>query len=167
MKKGTKLLFIILGIIAIIVIWILIMWKTTGTVGFNKTPITGEEFTSTMKDNGLEIYDATSQLQKEYFESGFIAYNDDLQVEYYSLVDDNYAKQFYTSIVSSLRDESKDSIFELSTNKTVAFGNYATFTQTNDGKYYYISRIDNTIVCVGVNEEFKTNIDELMNKIKY
>lgn len=167
MKKGTKILFIILGIIVTIAIWFFVMWKMTGAQGFSKTPVTEEEFSTAMENKGLEIYDATSQVQQDYFNSCLIAYNDELQVEYYSLTSESYAEQFYSSVVTSLREESAGTLEGLSNNKMVAFGNYATFTQTNDGTYYYISRVDNTVVCVGVDEELKSDVEQLINIIKY
>ena len=54
-----------------------------------------------------------------------------------------------------------------SASATVSMNNYATYSLTTNGKYKYLSRIDNTLVYIDVDESYKDIVKDIMKEIGY
>ena len=119
-----------------------------------------------MSKKGYMVQDATS----EFAEYGYVAKvhlalssNERYQIEYYELIDTEYAVAFY---------ENNKAIFEASaenatTQTTVNLKNHSKYTLSTNGKYKVLSRIDHTVIYIDVDEEYKDEVKELLKELGY
>ena len=85
------------------------------------------------------------------------------QIEFYVMSDEKNAKSFY----ENNREIFKENATNSNVNTEVNLGNYSKYTQTSNGKYSVISRIDNTIIYLNVDEKNKENIEEILETLGY
>lgn len=163
MKKGAKIAIIIVVcvlVIAAIVAGVFIIANR------EKPAKTAEEFDSIMEEKGYRIINAIAQFSGiDEIKSADIALEDDAnyQIEFYEIVDEDTAKQFY---------ESNKKIFEESKGDTsvytdVSGKNYAKYTLTTDGKYMVISRIDNTVIYISIDSAYKDVVSDILKELGY
>jgi len=55
----------------------------------------------------------------------------------------------------------------VSSSTTSNMKNYSTYSLNTNGTYKYLSRIDNTLVYVDVDEDYKDDVKEIMKEIGY
>lgn len=165
MKK--KVLFIVLGVVLFFLI--------VGTIGVmaiinmankQKTPITSSDFKTTMESKGYVVTDATSQFSGyDYVKKVYVAQSSDAsyQIEFYQMSDESYAATFYSNNKSIFASSAGTS-----TGNTEFSGkNYSKYSLTSNGKYQYISRIDNTVVYLSVDSSYVDNAKDIVKKLGY
>lgn len=159
-----KKLLIVIGII-ILVLMIVIGSAIFIWLNKEKTPILAEDFYSIMEKKGYTMTDATSQFDQytNYIKKAYIAQNTDYQIEFYELSSEENAISMYNTNKSRFESQKSDS----SSYATVSMKNYSTYALTTNGKYKYISRIDNTMIYLDVDEEYKDTIKKLIKEIGY
>lgn len=159
MKKTTK---IVLLIIVLLVVFVLAF------TNFNKekTSLTTSDFISIMSSKSYSTVDALSQFSEyDYIKEVTIALSGDNthQIEFYVLEDESYAAQFYNNN-RAIFESTKDN---MSAETSVSINNYAKYTLSTSGKYNVVSRINNTVIYLSVDESYKDSINELLEELGY
>lgn len=165
-RKGIGLVAIILIIVAILVIGAIITGVVIINKNKNKESITANEFKDKMEDMNYIIVDAKNQFEEyDYIEKVYLAVPEDYeyQIEFYEMDREEQAITFY--------NHNKD-IFEsykssISSETSVNIGNNAKYTLTTEDEYRLLSRIDNTVIYVHVDKEYKDKIKETLKEIGY
>ena len=159
MKKTLS----IIGIIVIVLIVIILI--VFGVLNKEKTPISANTFISTMESKGYTIINTTSQFSQypNYVAESYIAKNQDYQIEFYELTNKENAINMYNTNKTKFESQKTDS----SSYVTVNMSNYSTYSLTAGGKYKYLARIDNTLVYIDVDENYKDIVKDIMKEIGY
>jgi len=162
MKKSM-----IIGIIAIVaVILITVIGVVFTKLNKEKPSIDAQTFKTTMEEKGYQLADAKSQFSEyDYIEKVYLAADSKFsyQIEFYQLVDNDYANKFY--ITNMTKFENSKSSSSIETN--VSMKNYSKYTLLSNGKYMVISVINNTAIYVNVDESHKEEVDNILNELGY
>lgn len=131
-----------------------------------KTSVTVDEFAETVKLKGLEVADITSVFNAQFdpdVKKGCLAKTADYKIEFYELNNESDATYMYNGNKSKFESQkgSTSSYF------TVSKNNYNTYTLTTNGRYQYISRVDNTFLYIDVAEEYKDAVKNIVNELGY
>ena len=159
MKKGL----IIAVIVAIIVVVVFLV--AFNTLNKEKTSISANVFNSTMKEKGYVMTDTTNQFAQygSYMTKSYIAQKIGYQIEFYELSSEENAIDMYDTNKSKFESQKSNS----SISSTASMKNYSTFSMTTNGKYKYLSRINNTLVYVDIDENYKDTVKDIMKEIGY
>ena len=136
-----------------------------GVLNKEKTPISANTFSSTMESKGYTIINTTSQFSQypNYMQESYVAVNTDYQIEFYELTSEENAISMYNTNKAKFESQKTDA----SSYVTVNMSNYSTYSLTTEGKYKYLSRIDNTLVYIDVDESYKDIVKDIMKEIGY
>lgn len=132
----------------------------------NKTSITSDDFKNKMESNGYTVQDATSQMASyDYIKKVYIAISNDstYQIEFYELSDSDYATSFFNNN-KSIFEDSKSSV---STETSVNLGNHNKYSLTANDKFKVVSRIDNTVIYLDVDENYKSSVKDILDDLGY
>ncbi len=163
MKKSTK---IIIAVSIILVIAILATIAIFAFVNQEKKAITFEEFKTNMEEKGFIISDVTSEFTEYgYIETVCIAASQDYsyQIEYYKLLNEEYAVKFYNKNKSIFENEKTGASVETEKNGK----NYLKYALETNGKYSALSKIDNTVMYVNADATFKNDIKSILKELGY
>ncbi len=161
MKK--KPVVIVLIVIALI---IAILGVVFVNLNKEKTSITASSFKNSMEQKGYIVSDANSQFSEyDYVKQVYVATNSDYsyQIEFYELSDENSAMNFYNNN-KSIFESSKGNA---STETNASLKNYSKYTLSANGKYMVVSRIDNTVVYVNVDDSYRNTVKDLLKELGY
>ncbi len=156
MKKVKRLL---MGVLCFVVLFTL-----TGCG--NKTSITSADFKSKMESKGYTVQDATSQMSEyDYINQVYIAISSDstYQIEFYELSDSDYASSFFNNNKKTFENSKSSGSAETS----VSAGNNAKYTLTTNGKFKVVSRIDNTVIYLNVDDDYKSSVKDVLKDLGY
>ena len=159
MKKAL----IIIGIIVVILVGIVLI--VFNTLNKEKTPISASTFNTTMEGKGYEMTDTTSQFAQyeNYMSESYVAQKIGYQIEFYELTNEENAISMYNANKTKFESQKTNA----SASTTASMNNYSTYSLTTNGKYKYLSRIDNTLVYVDVDESYKDVVKDIMKEIGY
>lgn len=164
-KKGWIILAIILVIIigSIVGVTALIINLANKT----KDPITATKFESIMEEKQFSIINSKTQFEEyDYIKDSMIAMQNDgdYQIEFYVMDDTSNAAAFFKSNKSIFENKASDSS---KSRISTTFKNGETFKLNSNGKYMAVSRIDNTVVYVNVDSEYKDSVDDILKDLGY
>ncbi len=161
-----KKIFIVIGIILVV----LLVLGGIALVIFNvlnkeKTSISADNFSAIMESKGYVMTDTTSQFSQyeNYMLKSYVAQKSDYQIEFYELSTIENAISMYNT--NKAKFESQKS--SVSAGATSSMKNYSTYSLSTNGKYKYLARIDNTLVYVDVDENYKDIVKDIMKEIGY
>jgi len=159
MKKSVKIIIAILIVILIAGVSVFFLLNK------EKTSITAEEFKTIMVDKGYTFVDVKQQFAiYDFIEKAYIALKDkDYQIEFYETSDNESAIYLYNHNMSLA--ENKKTSGHIRT--TMQGKNYSEYTLISEGKYKYISRINNTMVYVDVDTEYQEEVKEILKELGY
>lgn len=156
---------VMIAIIAVVIILVIL-----GVIFINlnkeKTSITASSFYTTMSQKEYSVQDATSQFSDyDYVQQVYIAASNDYsyQIEFYELSDDSYATSFYNNNKSIFESSKGNASAETS----VSLKNYSKYTLSSSGKYSVVSRIDNTVIYVNVDDKYKDTVKAVLDELGY
>lgn len=162
-KKNTNKKTTII-IIAIIVLIIALCIGAYSLLNKPKTAISADTFNSSMTDKNYAVVDIINQYNEyDYIKKAYVAKNDNYQIEFYETSNNDYAIQMYDNNKQTFENEKSDSSIET----TKSAKNYSVYSLTVNGKYKYISRIDNTIIYINADKEYKDEIKEVIKELGY
>lgn len=155
-------------IIAIIAVTIVVAIIGVIFVNLNKekNSITASNFYTIMSQKEYSVQDASSQFSGyDYVKQAYIAISKDYnyQIEFYELLDDAYATSFYNNN-KSIFEASKGNA---SSETSVGLKNYSKYTLSSNGKYRVVSRIDNTVIYVDVDDNYEDTVKALLDELGY
>ena len=158
MKKS---LIIVLAIISIMII---VMVVIIGAVFINlnkeKISITALDFKNTMEQKDYVIIDASNQFsQYDYISQVYIARDSssNYQIEFYELLDENYATSFYNYNKSIIESSKENASAETS----YSLKNYSKYMLYANGKYIGVSKINNTVIYRNVDDEYRETVKDI------
>lgn len=146
------------------VVCVLLIFMATGCG--NKTVMSSADFKTNMENKDYVVEDATSQFEAyDYVSQVYVAVNSGFtyQIEFYELSDTDSAVSFFNNN-QSIFEDSKGSV---SSESSVSMGNYSKYTLTTDGMYKVLSRVDNTVIYVNVNDEYKEEVQTILEEFGY
>ena len=154
MKKRN----IFLGILCFLMIFMLTGCK-------DKIALSAEEFKSKVENNGYTAYDVTDQYSEyEYIKTGMVALNSsNYQIEFYVLDNESNAKRMFDDNKSKFESSQSG----VSSHSEASLKNYSTYTLNSNGKYMHLCRVDNTLLYVDIDETYKDQVKDLVNKLGY
>lgn len=160
MKKSLKI-FLVVIILLIIVIVGFVLYTISSR---NKKPLTSEEFISSMEANNHTVSDAASQYpQYDYVKSAYSAYTLDYRIDFFILSDDEHAIEFFNINKSNFDLLATDT----ATTSFADIGNCTRYTIISSGRYMYISRIGNTVICINSSDTYQQTIQTLVSSLGY
>ena len=133
----------------------------------NKKSITAEEFESKLKEKNFIINDVKTTQFSDVPEisKGLVAIDEtyNYQIEFYEFTSEENAISFY---------ERNKLIFENAKGSSSAYtnvdlNNYQKYTLITDGKYKVLTRINNTLIFINANEEYKDAIKKILKELNY
>jgi len=141
-----------------------ILFSITGCE--DKKSITVLEFQEKAQEKGYIVQDVKSQFANiDYILNAYIAGKSDYtyQIEFYELDTVENAIEFYQNN-KKIFEDSKAST---SSSSSVSLKNYSKYSLTTDGKYKVISRIDNTVIYLNVEQQYKNEVKDFLDSIGY
>lgn len=128
-----------------------------------KEAISLDEFNTGMEAEGYTIIDATGQIAPEQITAISLALKDDYQIEFYVFTDGDTAASTYEQNKYIFEEYKSSGHVEVYKN----IGNYSYYALTSDGIYYLLSRVDNTMIYVVADAEYKSEINAMVKKFGY
>jgi len=149
---------VILGFLCAVILFIL-----TGCG--DKNPITSSDFKSISENKNYTFYDITSQYaQYGYINSASVAKSSSgYQIEFYVLSDDSYATSMFNNNKTIFENYKGNSSVESST----SLANYSIYSLTSSGYYMYLAKIDNTLLYLRVDDDYKNEVKDFVKKLGY
>ena len=132
----------------------------------NNTAITSDDFKSKMESSGYTVQEATNQMSDyDYIKQVYIAISSDstYQIEFYELSDNDYASSFFNNNKKTFEDSKSSG----STETSVSVGNNEKYTLTTNGKFKVVSRIDNTVIYLNVDDNYKSSVKDVLKNLGY
>ncbi len=160
MKKPV-VIFLIVAVIIIAILGVIFV-----NLNKEKTSITASSFKNSMEQKGYIVSDANSQISEyDYIKQVYVAVDSDYsyKIEFYELSDENYAMNFYNTNKSIFESSKGNASAETS----AGLKNYSKYTLSSNGKYMVVSRIDNTVVYLNVDDSYKDTVNNLLNELGY
>lgn len=167
MRKVVRKLALALGLVGLI--------ASLSGCGLKKTAITAEEFSSKMEDKGYQMVDVLYQIEdQEKFDNVLFAMNldDGYKIEYYNFADEDSARTAYNQTANKF--DKKYNVKMMSMNLT--FNHSQSFYFTGQGKdadgnklesYVHISRVDDTMILVVADKEYRDDIKAIIKELGY
>lgn len=167
MKESKKIAIIItIVVITIISITGAIIGGIIILTNQTKKAITLEEFEAKVKEKGYMVISAKDQFEDyEYIETAKLAVSNDYshKIEFYELTNENYASNFFEN--NKRNFEKVKTTASIETN--IQGKNYATYILKANGKYMLVSRIENTVIYVHVQDTAEQKVKEVIKELGY
>lgn len=170
MKKSTKIIIAVIVVLLVVIIVgaVLTFMGIFKFANKTKNPITTDNFMSSMESKGFIVTDtkSTQFASYDYITKATLALSSDYsyKIEFYELVDDNYANSFYASNKSLLESSAGNVV---KTNVERNGKNFSRFVLSANGKYSVVSRIANTVVYVNCDEANKDAVNSILQELGY
>lgn len=130
----------------------------------DKTKLSAEEFKTKMSDKEFTVQDATAQLEDEFVEKVYVAITPDkYQIEFFEVKDEDVAKSSYEMNKEKI-EEKKGTV---STHSEVNMGNHSKYSLGTDDRWMVVSRIDNTFIYLNVDQEYKEEVNAVLEMLGY
>lgn len=131
-----------------------------------KEAISAEKFRTKMENKGFTVRDVTNQFQSEAsVKQGYAASNNKYQIEFYDLESNSSAVSMYNHNLNKFKEEVDNSNATKSNTKEMS--NYARYAAIANGKYKVLSRIDNTLIYINADSNYKDEIKEILDDLGY
>ncbi len=156
MRKSVKITIVVVAMIIIAIVCFAIMQS-------GKKTITMEQFEEKAKENGYKIADIQNDItKKEEITNAKLAISEDYSyfISFYILKDNESAINFYKEQkeeFAKTKQEENEPVEKKSKS-------YEEYSLKSNGKYRYLSRIENTIVQLNVNESEEQKVKEFLEK---
>ncbi len=131
----------------------------------SKKAITTDKFIESAKDSGFETYDVTTQFKDTpSIDKATVAKKaDKYQIEFYILKDSDAATLMFNQ--NKVTFETYKGL--TSTESKVNLKKYTKYSLTSNGYYMDLSRIDNTLLYVRVEDKYKNEVKKFIKEIGY
>ena len=151
--------------ILVILSMFLILFTLTGCILKPKKAITGDKFIEVAKNNNLTVIDAYEQMsQYGVIQTALLAKAaDGWQIEFYILNTDSDAKDMYETNRKIFEDSKGSSSKE----KYLTLKNYSMYNLVSGGRYMYLSKIDNTLLYVRIDDKYTDNVKKIVKELGY
>lgn len=126
--------------------------------------LTKEEFTSIMENNNYTVTDnIANYISKLNIKEAYLASNDNYYLEYFIYDSTDTAKSYFADYQYNYEE-----IKEQDSPETVDnMGDTAKYTLIIDGRYVVLSRVNNSLIVVDVNDTFRREIKNILKELGY
>lgn len=143
---------------------VLVLFALTLTGCLSKAVKTSDDFIELAEERDMKVTNAIDQFSYlGYIEEATIALSDGWQVEFYVLSDEANAENMFDTNVAKFESRKTGSSSSISTDML----NNESFGLTTGGAYMYVSRVENTLVYLDVEEEYKEAAVEFIDALGY
>ena len=156
-KALFVVLIVVLVIVSVIASGVFLVFKL---VNREKEALTVKDFISIMEDNDFEVGEVTEQFEDADIEveDAYVALGDDYQIEFYTFEDEENAKMFFKVNKAKFDEDSASS--RISTSGK----NFTSFSITADGDYRFVERVEDTVIYLDVDKNYKDEVKELIKE---
>ena len=166
MNKKALAITIIYAVVMISIIVSLIIggiFLIKKYVHISKESITGEKFVEIMEDNDFKVSDVKYQFKNSdvKIKEAYVAKKDEYQIEFYTFEDVDDADYFFRINKEKFDSNSAKTRVDLNGK------NYASFNIEANGKYKFLERIDETVIYINVDREYKDNVKDMVKILGY
>ena len=166
-ERGIGLVPFILIFVGILVVAGIIVGVVIINKNLNKQPITAGDFKDIMEDKDFEIIDAIDQVD-DYdngIKKAYIALEEDYdyQIEFYKLDEEDDAIDFYKNNKEIFEDSKGSSSVETK----VSMGNNSKYTLKTNDEYKVVSRIEDTVIYLNVDDKYEDEVKEILKEKGY
>ncbi len=151
-------------ILAILTIALLAM---TFTGCSSKEPLTSSSFEEQMTEAGYIVADCTEQYAEvDYIKKCYVALSDEeakYQIEWYEISDADTAVQFFNTQKTIFEQSEGSTSATTSVNGT----NSSKYTLSTNGTYKLLSRIENTVIYIDCDSDYKDAVQEVLKTLGY
>ena len=165
-SKGEKIALIAAILIILFVVTFIILGAVFGirflikNVKMTKEAITPDRFVAIMKDEGFEVKEQ-SDIYGDNAKKIYKADNGKYSVEYYSFDNVSDADNFYEEVEKQVKPKS-------ATKEISLMGkNYRAYTVVKSGAYYFVERVENTVIIVQGSSSHEEVSKKLLKKFGY
>ena len=166
-ERGIGLMPFIWAFIAVLVIAGIVVGVVIINKNLNKESISANDFKNIMEDKDFEIVDVMDQFEEydEYIKKAYIALEEDYdyQIEFYKLDEEDDAISFYKTNKEKFEASKGSSSVETK----VSMGNNSKYTLKTNDEYKVVSRIEDTVIYVDVDEKYEDEVKEILKEIGY
>lgn len=161
--KTLKKILKIVGIVVFVLVGIFII--VYNILNKEKTPISAERFNTIMEEKGYIMVDTTNQYAQygNYILKSYLAQKSGYQIEFYELSSEENAIDMYNTNKSLFESQEPN----VSASFTISMKNYGTYSLTTNEEYKYLSRIDNTLIYVDVDKNYKDTVKNILKELGY
>lgn len=130
----------------------------------NKKVITTDKFIDITEKNGFVTKDILDQFSNtDVLDATIANYNSDFQLEFYVLDSTEGAKEMFLNN-KNIFETYKGSVSKYS---STDIGNSSTYMLESSGYYMYLSRVDNTLLYVKVDDIYKERVKSIIKELGY
>lgn len=130
----------------------------------NKKVITTDKFIDITEKNGFVTKDVLDQFSNtDVLDATIANYNSDFQLEFYVLDSTEGAKEMFLNN-KNIFETYKGSVSKYS---STDIGNSSTYVLESSGYYMYLSRVDNTLLYVKVDDIYKERVKSIIKELGY
>lgn len=149
--------------IFISILSLILVFTLTGC--FSKEKIDSKKFISVTKDEKLTVYGITEYYKSyENLKSGYAASSLlGWRITFFEFKNTTSAEDIFDQEVENIKKKKSDDDDE----DKSGLRNYETYELTTKSNYYYISRVDDTLLVVDSNKKSKDEIKKLIEKLGY
>lgn len=164
MKKALIIVGVIVVVLALVGTGV-VMYNNNNNENKEKTPITADTFSTIMKEKGYAVNETTGLFAQygNYISKSYAAQKAGYQIEFYELSSEENAIEMYNT-----NKEKFDAQKTNDSNPTiVSEDNYTTYSLNANRKYKYLSKINNTLIYIDVDDAYENTVKELIKEIGY
>ena len=149
--------------ITLVILGIIMIFTLTGCS--EKTTITTKDFVTHAHEYKYSPYDVLEQYKynSNITEATLVQGREGWTIEFYVLKDADSADSMFLTSKSKFEKDKSNTSTQLSTSGT----NFDTYTLETNNTYKYLSRVDNTLLYIDENEEYKDEILEFIEEFNY
>lgn len=125
-----------------------------------------DEFQKIMAEENFTVVNVEEQFEEfGYFEEAYVALEKDgnYQLEFYELENEDYTISFYNHNKELFEESKSGTVSETYIN----LANYNKYTLTVGDYYKVISRIDDTVIYLNVDKQYKDEVNNILEKLGY
>ena len=144
---------------------LLTLFVVTGCVFSPKKAATVDKFKSVAEKNNLTIIDAREQMKDyDFVQEALIAKSaEGWQIEFYVLSTNEDAKSMYDTNRRIFEDSKSGTVKE----NFLTIKEYSLYNLKSGGYYMHLSKVDNTLLYMKVNEKYENNVNRFIKELGY
>ncbi len=145
----------------ILMVLMLVLCAFTLTACGKKEALSDNDMKTKLAELGFDVNDLTSYMEDPNVKVVRSANNGKYQIEYYVFKTNDTAKSAYDGNVKTFEESKKYK------GEKKSKDNYDKYIQKTDDYYNSVIRIDNTLLYVSINIDYKNDVKKVINKLGY
>lgn len=162
MKKITKIILVVVIVVMALGIGITVLCMKLFSP---KDALTADEFKTVMVQKGFQTADITEKYSSYNIKKYYLALAPDesYQIDFLECNDTVVAKNLYAGNKAQIEATKGNA----SMTSEASVSNYSKYSQTSNGSFQVISRIDNTLLMIVTEDDLKDTVKDLLDDIGY